>query len=109
MRFECGRLQRLHQPALRVGFGAHAALFAHHVALFIELAEYRLGEALGFQQEPELDAVGGEAVEILGGIDAGFRVHAHAAVFVDDLGNCVGDHVGIGFVDGRFQVGFQSA
>ncbi len=90
----------LHELALRIGFGAHAALFADHVALLIKLAVDGMEEAGGFEIEPELDAVGGEVVEVVGGILAGGGVHADAAVFLDDARVEVGDDVGIGLLDG---------
>ena len=90
----------LHELALRIGFDAHAALLADHVALFIKLAVDGMEEAGGFQIEPELDAVGGEVVEVVGGILAGAGVHADAAVFLDDARIEVGVDVVVGLFDG---------
>jgi hypothetical protein len=74
-----------------IRFDPHAALLAHHVALLVELAEDGgSGETLRFQQEPQLDAVRGQAVEEAGGILAGFGVEAGSAVLLD------GARIGVG-------------
>ena len=49
MSLERSSQQRFGQHSLRAGFYAHAALFSHHVAFFIKLAENRIVEALGFE------------------------------------------------------------
>ena len=64
-------------------------------------------EARRFQIEPELDAIGGEVVEVVGGIFAGAGVHADAAVFLDDPRIEVGDDIGVGLLDGGLELRFE--
>ena len=65
-------------------------------------------EAGRFEIEPELNAIGGEVVEVVGGILAGAGVHADAAVFLDDARIEVRDDVGIGLIDGGLELLFES-
>ncbi len=107
MSFKGGGQQRFHQHALRAGFDAHAALFAHHFALLIELAENGIVEALRFQQEPQLQPVAREIVEIFRGVLAGSGVQSDAAVFLDELRIGIGDHVAVGLVHGGLELLLQ--
>ena len=104
---EGGGQQRFDQHSLRARFDAHAALFAHHVALFIKLAENRIVEALGFQQKPQLQPVAREVVEVIRGILAGAGVQSDAAVFLDELRIGVGNHVAVGLVHGGLELLLQ--
>ena len=105
--FERRGQQGLHQLALRAGFDAHAALLQHHVALFVELAEHGMQEALRLQQKPQLGAVGGQVVEILGRVELGAGVETYAAILFDDGRIQIGNNEGIGFLDGGFQLIFE--
>ena len=64
-------------------------------------------EALRLEQEPQLGAVGGEAVEVLGVIDRGVGIHTDAAILFDDAGELVGLDVSLGAVDGELQLRFE--
>ncbi len=68
-----------------VGFGPHPALFAHHVALGVELPEDRVEEALGLHPEPQLELVGGHRDEVDREVVAGAGIHARGAGFGVDL------------------------
>ncbi len=98
---ERGGQQILNELALRTRFDAHAVLFQHHLALFVELAEHRPQEALRFHQEPKLRPVGRQAVVILGGIERSAGVHARAPVGFDDAEIHVRHHEGFRAVDGH--------
>ena len=57
-------------------------------------------EALGFEQKPELDTVGRQAVVVLGRVLAGVGVQPGASVLLDDARVGVWLDVGLGFGDG---------
>ena len=88
--------------------GAHAALFHHHVALFVELAHDRILEAIRLQRRPELKLVRRQRVHVSGLVVAGEGVQADAAVALDDLAELVLDDVLVGIFDGRLP-GFLEA
>ena len=73
MRGECGGQGLLDEPADRAALGAHAPLFVNDVALFVELAEDRVEEALGVEIRPELHAIRRQRVEVDGLVVVGER------------------------------------
>ena len=77
----------LDQAADRLALGAHAALFDDHVALLVELAEHRLEEALGLEIGEQLELVGGQRVEVAGGVGAGGGVQPDAALAATSSSN----------------------
>ncbi len=85
-------------------FHAHAPLFAHHVAFFIELAKHRIVEALRLQQKPQFQAIAREVVKVIGGVFAGSRIQSHAAVGLDQLGIRIRDHIAVGLFHGGFEL-----
>ena len=92
------------------GVDAHATLFLDDVALLVELALDGLADASALHVGPELEAVGGHAPEVLGGVFAGGGVEAFGAVLLGDLGErLIGDDVllggVLGVVEGLFEGG----
>src|SRR5258708_5269279 len=79
---------------------AHATLFVNDVALFVELAEDRVEEALGVEIGPELHTVRRQRVEVDGGIGVGAGIHADGAGAVDNLAELVRHDELLRLVDG---------
>src|SRR5260370_7047535 len=98
MRLESGRQQRLAQQALRAGFDAHAAFFAYHVAFLVKLAKDGIEEALRLEEKPQLQAVAGKGVEVIGGVLSMARVQPAPAVFFNELRFGVGYHAALALV-----------
>ncbi len=107
VRHERGAEKLLNQPPSRTAVGAHAALFHHHVALFVELAHHRMHHPVRLQRRPKLDLVRRQRVHVGGFVIAGERVHAHAAVAFHDLAELVFHHVFVGRRDGVLPGFFQ--
>ncbi len=78
------------------GVDAHAALFLDDVTLLVELTLDGLADALALEVGPELEAVGGHAPEVLGGVFGGGGVDPDGAVLLGNLGELVGDDVFLG-------------
>jgi hypothetical protein len=100
VRGEGGGQELLEQPPGGLAVRAHPALLHDHVALLVELAHHGLEEPLGLQVGPQLQAVGGEGIVVVGLVAAGAGVETDAALAVHDLAERVGDHVAVGLLDG---------
>ena len=72
---------------------AQAALLVDHVAFLVELAEHGVSHAPTFHQRPQLEAVGGERVEVDGGVVRGEGVDAAPAVLLDHRRVAVRHHL----------------
>ena len=107
IRRECRAEKLLDQPSGRIAVGAHAALFHHHVALLVELAQHRIGEAVRFDGGPQLNHVRRHGVHVAGVVIAGAGVHAHAAVTLDNLAELVLDDELVGGRHGVFPLLLQ--
>src|SRR5271157_530864 len=86
---ECLFRKLLKQSPEGVAVDAHAALFDHHVALFIKLPHHGMLEALRFEIGPQFEAIDGERVEVLGLVPTGGGVHVLASFAFDDLAKLV--------------------
>ena len=103
MRGEGGSQKILLQFALRAGFHAHAVLFHDHVPLLIEFPEDGVEEALRFHQEPELNAIGWQAVVVLRRVERRSRIQSYSAILFDHAGVLVGFDKALRLVDGQLQ------
>ena len=88
-----GREKLLHHAPDGIGVGAHAPLFHHHVALFVELARHRMTDAAALHIRPELEPVCRHAPEIFRGIQGGGGIDAGRTVLLGNLRELVGNYV----------------
>ena len=93
MRLERRLQELLHETANGVALGAHAPLFGHDIALFVELAEDGMKEALGLEVGPQFEAIRGKRVKVRRLIRCGERVHADGAGAIHDLAELVRDDI----------------
>ena len=88
-----GREELLHHPSNGIGVGAHAPLFHHHIALFVELARNRMAETAALHIRPQLQPVRRHAPEVLRRIKTGGCVDARRAVLLGNLSELVRNDV----------------
>ena len=66
-------------------FRAQAALFMHHIALAVELAEHAVVEAIALHPSPQLKLIAGHIDEVEGEVVTGEGIHARATSSGVDL------------------------
>src|SRR5947207_8441793 len=93
------RNELLDQASDRIAVGAHAAFLSHHIALFVELPEYRVRVARRLKIGPQFQPIGGQRVEVSSVVPSGKRIHALDAIAVEDFGKLIGDYVLLGIFD----------
>jgi hypothetical protein len=89
------------------GLDSHAAFLAHDVALLVKLTVDRKTETRGLQQEPQLHAVGGQAVEVVGRVLPRTGVEPHAAALLDDSGEGLRVDEAVGLLDSGLKLRLQ--
>src|SRR6185312_15172857 len=108
MRHESRCLELLDHSPNRIAVRTQAALFMHHVTLFIELAEDGMAESLRLQIRPKLQPVHWERIKVLRAVHGGAGIQADPAVTLNEFAETVLDYILIGIFHVFVERGFQS-